>query len=111
MKMSHEEYVQKKRDRVGVVAQGMLDGSMHYLEGSIELSSLMNEVDVPEDDEDFRAFVGVSSEIDHLPIGASRQHWSEEALARHESEIQESIEWAKEFSLSQCKSLAERFSA
>ena len=111
MKMTHEEYVQKNRGRVGQLAQGMIDGSIHYLEGSIELSSLLYEVDVPENDEDFSAFIGIASEIDHLPIGPPRQYWSKKALARHEPEIQKSIEWAKEFSLSQCKSLAERFSA
>ncbi len=111
MKMSHEEYVEKKRKRVSELAQGMLDGSIHYLEGAIELSSLRFEVEVAEGDQDFIAFVAISSEIDHLPIGAPRQHWSTEALERHEPEIQESITWAKEFSLNQCKSLAERFSA
>ena len=110
MKLSHEEYVEKKRARVHELASGMLDGSIHYLEGAIELSSLQFEVEVTEDDKDFIAFTAVASEIDHLPIGAPRQHWSIEALERLESEIQKSIKWAKEFSLPQCKSLSERFS-
>jgi len=109
--MSHEEYVEKKRKRVSEIAKGMLDGTIHYLEGAIELSSLRHEVEVAEDDPDFIAFVAVASEIDHLPIGVPSQYWSKEALERHEPEIQESIKWAKEFSLNQCKSLAERFSA
>ncbi len=111
MKMSHEEYVEKKRSRVAELASGMLDGSIHYLEGAIELSSLRFEVEVPEDDQDFIAVVAVASEIDNLPIGAPRQYWSKEALERHEPEVQKSIKWAKEFSLPQCKSLSERFSA
>ena len=111
MKMSHEEYVEKKRQRASEVASGMLDGSVHYLEGAIELSSLRFEVGLPEDDQDFLAFTGVSSEVDHLPIGAPRQHWSKEALDRHEPEIQKSIKWAKEISLSECKSIVERFNA
>ncbi|WP_200882647.1 DUF2489 domain-containing protein [Methylobacter sp. BBA5.1] len=89
----------------------MLDGTINYLEGAIELSSLRHEVEVPEDDPDFIAFTAIASEIDYLPIGAARQYWSKDALERHEPEIQESITWAKEFSLKQCKSLAERFSA
>ncbi|GGY88323.1 hypothetical protein GCM10007169_01920 [Shewanella fodinae] len=111
MKMSHEEYVEKKRARVHELASGMLDGSIHYLEGVVELASLRFEVEVSEDDQDFLAFTAVASEIDHLPIGAPRQYWSKEALERDEPEIQESIKWAKEFSLAQCKSLSERFSA
>lgn len=111
MKMSHDECVEKKRARVHELALGMLDGSIHYLEGAIELSSLRFEVEVAEDDQDFLAFTAVASEIDHLPIAAPRQYWPTEALERHEPEIQESIKWAKEFSLPQCKSLWERFSA
>jgi hypothetical protein len=111
MKMSHEEYIEKKRRRAVEVASGMLDGSIHYLEGAIELSSLRFEVGLPEDDKDFLAFSGVASGVDHLPIGSSRQHWSKEALERHEAEIQESIKWAKKVSLPECKSIVVRFNA
>jgi len=65
MKMSHKEYVVKQRLRAAEVASGMLNGSVHYLEGAIELSSLRFEVGLPEDDQDFLAFTGVSSEVDH----------------------------------------------
>lgn len=111
MKTSHEEYIEKQRKRAAEIASGMLDGSIHYLEGAIELSALRYEVGLPEDDEDFLVFSGIASEIDHLPIGAPRQYWSQEALNRHEPEIQESIKWAKEFSLSECKSIVARFNA
>lgn len=111
MKMSREEYVQKQRKRAIEIARGMIDGSIQYLEGAIELSALRFEVGLPEDDKDFLAFTGVSSETDHLPIGSVRQYWSQEALERHEPEIQQSIKWAKEVSLSECKSIVARFSA
>ena len=109
--MNHEEYIEERRKKVAETANGMLEGTIHYLEGALELSSLRHEVDVAEDDPDFNAFVAVASEIDHLPIGASKQQWSKESLERHEPEIQETIKWAKEFSLNQCKSLVERFGA
>lgn len=109
MKMSREEYIELNRKRAAEVAAGMLDGSVHYLEGAIELSSLRFEVDLP-DDKDFLVFTGVASEIDHLPIGAPRQYWAEEALEKHEPEIQQSIRWAKDVSLSECKSIVARFS-
>ena len=111
VKTSHEEYIEKQRKRAAEIASGMLDGSIHYLEGAIELSALRYEVGLPEDDKDFLVFSGIASEIDHLPIGAPRQYWSQEALNRHEPEIQESIKWAKEFSLSECKSIVARFNA
>lgn len=111
MKMSHEEYIQKQRRRAAEVAAGMISGSINYLEGAIELSSLRFEVGLPDDDRDFLAFTGVSSEIDHLPIGSARQYWSQVALDRHEPEIQQSTSWAKEISLSECKSIVARFNA
>ena len=89
----------------------MIDGSIHYLEGACELASLRFEVGLPEDDKDFLAFTGVSSETDHLPLGSARQYWSAEALARHEPEIQKMIERAKDVSLVECKSIIARFNA
>lgn len=108
--MRNEDHVKKMQERIGEVASGMLDGSVHYLEGSIELASLRHEIGAYENDPDFIVFVAILSEIDSLPQGRSRNDWSAEALAQHERKIKKSIEWAKKVSLSQCRSLAERFS-
>jgi hypothetical protein len=40
MKMSHEEYIEKKRKRAAKGTSSMLDGSIHYLEDEMELSTL-----------------------------------------------------------------------
>ena len=109
--MNHEEYVLKKRKEAATIASGMLDGSIQYLEGAIQLSSLSFEIEVADDDKDFLAFVGVSSETHNLPLGSARQNWSSEALAHKELEIQKTIAWAKEISLSACKSIIDRFSS
>ncbi len=111
MKMSHEEYIEMNRNRVGELSRGMLEGTVDYLEGSIELASLRFEIDVPEDDKDLLIFSGISSEIDHLPIGKVREQWSKQALERLQPEIKKSTEWAKEISSTQCRSLSERFNA
>lgn len=55
------------------------------------MSPLRFEVDLQDDDKDFLAFSGVASEVDHLPIGATRQYWSQEAREQHEPEIQQFI--------------------
>jgi len=109
--MTHEEYVQKQRQRVGNIAKEMIDGTIDYLEGAREVSILFHEVEVSQDDPDFIAFVAVVSETDNLPIGESRKYWAKESLVRLEPEIQEAIRWAKEVSLPQCKSLIQRFYA
>ncbi len=87
----------------------MVDGSMNYLEGALELVSLRHEIGAYENDPDFVAFIAVAYEIDNLPIRNSRKQWSRNTLERHKLEIQQSIEWAKEFSLENCKSLAKRY--
>jgi len=109
--MTGEEYIEIKRKRAVEVANGMLDGTLNYLEGAIELASLRFEVGLLEDDSDFLTFTGIASETDHLPIGKARQYWSKEALEKHELEIQKSIKWAKEISLQQCRSIAEKWNA
>ena len=111
MKISHEDLIKGVRHRVGALAEGMLNGSIDYLEGSVELASLRFKVGVSEFDQDFLSFVGIASEIDHLPIGASREHWSPSALERLAPEIESTKEWAKEISLCHLKSLLERFNA
>jgi hypothetical protein len=109
MKATHKEYVISNRKKIGDIATGMINGSVNYLEGAIELASLRFEVDLPEDDKDLIAFTGVASEIDHLPIGSVRKHWSKKSLERHEPEILSTTKWAKEVTLPECKSLAKRF--
>jgi hypothetical protein len=87
MKMTDEECTEIKQKRVAEVAKGILDGSICYLGGAIELASLRFDDGLPEDDPDFLAFSGVSSETDHLPIGQACQYWSKQALEKHEPEI------------------------
>jgi hypothetical protein len=39
------------------------------------------------DDADARLLWGISSEVDHLPLGSERQHWDDTALAAKDLEI------------------------
>jgi len=108
-KKSQQEYIDGVRARVAQLAQGMLDSSVDYLEGANELSNLHHEAGVADDDEDFTVFALISSETDALPIGASRQHWSANALHAHESKIKQALAWAKAISHGHCESLVKRF--
>lgn len=107
--MTHEEYIQKHRQRVGEIAKGMLAGTIDYLDGARKISTLRHAVEAPQDDPDFSAFVAVDSETDNLPIGEPRQYWAKESLERLEPEVQKAIKWAKNVSWEQCKSLAKRY--
>ncbi|PCI44340.1 MAG: DUF2489 domain-containing protein [Moraxellaceae bacterium] len=107
--MNHEQTVMKKQARIGAVARGMLDGSMHYLIGAMELASLRHDVGAYANDIDFMPFIAVLSEIDSLPVDLSLPDGLEQALATHKTELRESVAWAKDISLVQCQSLAERY--
>lgn len=107
--ITNEAYTLSVRKRVGALASGMLSGEVGFLEGSIELASLRHEVAVEENDPDFMAFVVIASETDSLPIGTPRGLWSDEALARHQPEIDAAIVWAKKIGMVACQSLVKRF--
>lgn len=87
----------------------MLDGQLCYLVGSRRLSALRHEVDVADSDADFLTFVSIDSDTDALPLGEVRRHWSAEALAKLEPEIQSAEAWAAQVGSEACRSLIARF--
>jgi len=107
--MNHDQYVDSVRKRIGRIARDMIKGTKDYLEGAIEISSLCHEAEVDINSKEFIVFRGISSDVDHLPIGEVRNKWSKEALLKHEPEIQQSTLWAKEISLEQCNLLAKKY--
>jgi hypothetical protein len=109
--ITHEQYVVSIRNRVAIVALGMLGGEIPFLEGAIELASLRREAAVEEYDADFMVFVTIESETDHLPTDLTKAHWSKEALVKHQAELDAAIIWAKETGTNACKSLVRRFHA
>ena len=109
--VTHEQYVSSVRNRIATVARGMLNGDVPFLEGAIELVALRHEAAVEASDPDFLPFVAIASETDNLPIGAMRKNWSQEALIKHQPEIDEAIIWAKKIGTAACQSIAGRCNA
>lgn len=87
----------------------MLDGQLSFLIGSRRLAALRHEIDTAGDDADFTVFVAIDSETDALPLGAVRDHWDQDALARLEPEIEEAERWAASAGADACRSLIARF--
>ncbi|MGO4549555.1 hypothetical protein AB4059_00405 [Lysobacter sp. 2RAF19] len=106
---NHEEYVLAARRRAAEIAAGILSGDVAVLEGSRLLDLIRWELEVDERDPDFDVFTAIASETDALPIGPVRQHWSPEALAKLESEIQSAIAWAAPLAAPACQAIVERF--
>ena len=87
----------------------MLDGQLSFLIGSRRLAALHHEIDAADDDADFLIFVAIDSDTDALPLGAVREHWDQDALARLEPEIEEAELWATNVGTDACRSLIARF--
>ena len=92
------------------LAEAMLIGQISFLEGAPQVVALQYRVGGCESrDEDFDAFVLISSETDHLPTARARHLWSASALERVEPDIQRAEEWAQAFAPQACESLLSRF--
>jgi hypothetical protein len=87
----------------------MLDGQLSFLIGSRRLAALRFETDTAADDADFMVFVAIDSETDTLPLGAVREHWDQDALARLEPAVEEAEQWASNAGTDACRSLIARF--
>jgi Protein of unknown function (DUF2489) len=104
-------HVETDRAREAVrIARAILSGETGVLEGCIPLASIAH--DVVQDwrvDPDFVIFGAVASEVDALPFGEVRRHWSSAALARADVEIARYTEVMKEQVLRACQNVVGRF--
>lgn len=106
---SHEPFTWPLRDALRT-AQSVLDGKADIIEGSITLARygglLTSDLRL---DPDFRIFVAISSETDHLPFGEVRGRWSRSALERADAEIQQLRDDYSDQVRQACKSFIARF--
>ena len=109
--MSHIEYIATVRAEAGALAADVLTGRADLLEACHKLSSLLSSAELEAGDEDAKAFMTISSEIDALPVGAARVHWDPVALARIQPEIDSANVWARKIAEPALVSLARRFKA
>jgi hypothetical protein len=110
-RMTHAEYVAAQRERVVQLAASILSGSIGAIEGSRVLASLQHEVEVADDDADFRDFASIASQTDALPVGQERKNWSIRALTRSIAEVNDGETWARQQIDEACRSLIRRFRA
>ncbi|MDR3480628.1 MAG: DUF2489 domain-containing protein [Burkholderiaceae bacterium] len=107
--VTNEALAQSARKRIFETAHSMISGDISFIEGARTLSNLRHSAAIRDDDPDFMIFVGIDSETDALPIGAVRQYWSIDALAKLDREIEKAEAWAKQFGINSCESLVQRF--
>ncbi len=110
MNKSDDHQATTSQQKIANVAGSMLNGSIPYLQGAIQLEALRHRVGAYENDPDFMPFVAILSEIHSLPFDAFSIPWCEKDVKKYSEEIAASTEWAKEISSVQCQSLLRRYS-
>ena len=94
------------------LAQQMLRKQLSFFEGAVRMAPLRHDIEgVDAMDEDFLAFVLISSETDHLPLKAHQHLWSPESLAQLLPEIEHVEIWASPFATQACENIIQRFSS
>lgn len=69
-------------------AKAILNEKIAFFAGCLRLADLAHAlVDNWMDDPEFVLFGAIASEVDGLPIGGARQHWSAEALEREDRKL------------------------
>ena len=91
------------------IAQDILNGRLDILAGCARLAELAN-AEGRWNDPDFRTFIAIESESDHLPSGRDREHWSEAALKRKDAETAAMAMFYRDTVFEACRRLVERFS-
>ena len=104
------EQEQAARQELVLLLHEVLDGHCSYLEAAVRTLQLRPGLGgVGEFDDDFKAFVSISSETDHLPTQAARHLWAEHAVRALEPEINRSEVWAADLASGSCAALLARF--
>ena len=109
--MSHVDYIATIRAEAGDLAADVLGGRADLLGACHRLSSLLAAAELEPGDEDAKAFMIISSEIDALPVGADRTHWDSSALSRLQPKIDSTSEWARKIAEPALVSVIRRFKA
>lgn len=92
------------------LANKMRNKELSFFEGAVRMAPLRFDIRGVDDfDEDFIAFVVISSETDHLPLEAQRPLWNPNVLKGLEAEFLRIEEWASAFAVEACENIIKRF--
>ena len=92
------------------LAKSMLAGELSFWEGSIKMAPLRWCIDdVEEFDDDFLAFVLISSETEQLPAPAQRPLWNQEVIKELEAKLIATEKWAVSIATQACENIIKRF--
>ena len=103
-----EKYEQARVAAVGVLV-ALIDRKIGTTLAARKLASLRHTLVGDKFDDDWRTFIGIDSETDHLPTGEERRHWAPDALAAKDIEIQRAEDMYRDPALTAARNLLRRY--
>ncbi|MBU0944258.1 MAG: DUF2489 domain-containing protein [Proteobacteria bacterium] len=91
------------------VANDIINGQIHLIEGVRKICSLRHTVDDP-DNSVFMPIRAIESETDHFPLGEIRSRCAVEYLERIDAEMKDYLDEAKQDILDACNEIINTFS-
>ena len=101
--MKAEDEKSRKSELVGV-AEDMLQGKVHLIEGCRRLCILRDQIEDAEN-RVFLVIEGIESETDHFPLGKLRNQCAPEYLKRMDEEMDQYLSVAREDILKACRDI------
>lgn len=98
-----------KKTELISVATAMIEGRLHFIEGSRKICALRFDVGQPEH-EVFVPIRAVESETDHFPLGDVRARCAPDYLRKMDAEMNKYIDAARQQILSACQEIVRVFS-
>lgn len=95
--------------KVVQIAEGIIAGTIGVVAGSRKLKALQWSVSKVDNDIDFRAFAGIDSESDHIPLGDVRKRWAPDSLKEKDEELKKIDGFYRSFAKKSCRALIKRF--
>jgi hypothetical protein len=94
--------------RLVLCLEDILRGRVPLFDGLDALVRLTREAPHLAGDRDLERLAAMLDEVEHLPVGAARAHWSAEALARHDRTLMEIEARSRDQAFYACRRLQER---
>jgi hypothetical protein len=108
--MSQFEYFTSKQKELVELANLMLEGHIHLIEGVRKACSLCFEIGDSENNL-FNSFRAIDSETDHYPLGKIRASCAKDYLQRVDAEMEEYLVNVKQDILDTCRDITRIYSS
>jgi Protein of unknown function (DUF2489) len=106
--MKSDNYQTFLQGKIVAICESIINEEIGIIAGSRRLVSLYHEI-FDNEDSDFRLFIAIESETDHLPVDFERKNWSLDALKRKDLEIDLYEKESRHETVLACKKLISTF--